>query len=260
MAIIKKYLWDKNLVVIASILFIFIVGCTSKLNRKKRNNMFSKNDSLLLIKDTIIYGKSAEGEEMKLYKNNYSLDSVIILNAYGENGKAIYRFIFNKNLINSERITYKYQTSIHQDSKAEINDIIKEDLNSSKKIRDELTDIFKDCHSIFVHKIGKDIFEKWNGVYKFSLNTFKTNEYHSFVLNIQVKNDHSKLIFSIDGMKTDTIVKGTIKDNEYVITYNKDNQNKEYIIKKEEDNYFITGLSIYMLNPPNEVYDLEKIK
>ncbi|WP_295813047.1 hypothetical protein [uncultured Apibacter sp.] len=260
MEIIKKYLWNKNLISIILILFISTIGCKSKFENKTETeyNTILKNDSLLLIKDTVIFGGSAEGEEVKLFKNKFTGDSIIVSEALGEMGKAIYRFIFNKNLVNSERVIYNYQTSIYKDSKAEIKDSIKENLNTSQKVKEELINVFNEYHSIFIGK--RDIYQNWNGVYSFSLDIYKMNDCHSFDLDIQVNNDSSKLIFSIDGIKIDTIVKGIVKNDKYIITYNKDNQKQEYIIKKGNNSYFISGSSIYMLNPPNEEYALEKIK
>ena len=105
-------------------------------------------DEMVNIKATYVEIKSigmdesTEGGEMKFYIDSQTKDSILAAVYYGETGKAAYKFIFNKKLIEAERIDYTYEVPIYADSKTKIRSIRKETLKTSKEARDRLTEAF----------------------------------------------------------------------------------------------------------------------
>ncbi|WP_313376883.1 hypothetical protein [Chishuiella sp.] len=126
-------------------LFILVFGCKGK--QMKNMTLFEEkklenNDTLKLIKDTVIFEGSTEGEDVKLFVNKKNNDSVIISIVYGETGKAKYKFVFNGKLNNGEREMFFYKQSITQNSNADVKNTIIENLNTSEEVKNELYDIY----------------------------------------------------------------------------------------------------------------------
>lgn len=121
----------------------------------------------------------------------------------------------------------------------------------------ELNNIINNNQNLDTNK-----FNFWAGKYVFYYDIFRREEYHTFDLFINIDSSYNaKLNFEIDDTKSDTLVKGFIDNNKFIIRYYKDGQKHEYILKKDDNgNYFISGSSIYLLNPPNDNLDIEKTK
>ncbi|WP_313376059.1 hypothetical protein, partial [Chishuiella sp.] len=100
----------------------------------------------------------------------------------------------------------------------------------------------------------------WIGRYIFYYDVFRNQEHHTFDLILDVGLDFNvKMNFDIDDIKSDTVVKGFIEDNKFIIRYVEFDQDQEYILKQDKDGgYLISGKSIYILNPPNDEFDIRK--
>ncbi|WP_052259547.1 hypothetical protein [Flavobacterium sp. KMS] len=106
-------------------------------------------DSLILLKDTIVFSNSSEGEKLSLFKNQRTNDSIIKSTIYGETGKIDYTFIFNKELFNANRVTSNYEEPIYINSNPKINKITDENLKTSLLTKEELTNIFMEDIKFF---------------------------------------------------------------------------------------------------------------
>ena len=128
----------KFLLKCATILFFFwIVGCNHQ-NNSQHTEVSSVEvpiDSLQMLKDTIMLDASTEGEEIRLYINKITNDTIIESEILGEMGKETYRFIFNKQLKNAEHILYSYNVPFYlAEENLETHIDKKETLHSSKEI------------------------------------------------------------------------------------------------------------------------------
>jgi tetratricopeptide (TPR) repeat protein len=90
-------------------------------------------------------GYSTEGGEAILFTNAKTSDSVVIAAFYGETGRAEYRFVFNKKLIDAKCTVYNYDwQKVYEEHKIEIKSIEKTTLKTSKKEAEHLTTTFSE--------------------------------------------------------------------------------------------------------------------
>lgn len=98
-----------NILCLFTLIFVSI-SCKKNSNLREATSYSNTNntrtDSIRLIKDTILFVNSSEGENVKFSINNFTKDSIIESEALGETGKSIYKFIFNKKLKTGECNTY----------------------------------------------------------------------------------------------------------------------------------------------------------
>lgn len=157
-----------------SIFLIFLVvlfSCKHKEQLQVKNSVVRK-DSLFLIKDTAIFGESAEGTEVKLFKKLYSNDSIIKVETYGEMGNANYKFTFNKKLLSVVHITNHYKEPIYVNSSPKIRKKEMESLNASNN--NKFTALFYEYKSFFIKIKDKKkevlLNPKWFGKYSLTMN------------------------------------------------------------------------------------------
>ena len=128
----------KFLLKCATILFpVWIIGCNHQNNSQHTevSSVEASIDSLQMLKDTIMLDSSTEGEEIRLYINKITNDTIIESEILGEMGKETYRFIFNKQLKNAEHILYSYNIPFYlAEENLETHIDKKETLHSSKEI------------------------------------------------------------------------------------------------------------------------------
>ena len=116
---------------------LWIVGCNHQNNSQytEVSSVEIPIDSLQMLKDTIMLDASTEGEEIRLYINKITNDTIIESEILGEMGKETYRFIFNKQLKNAEHILYSYNIPFYlAEENLETHIDKKETLHSSKEI------------------------------------------------------------------------------------------------------------------------------
>jgi hypothetical protein len=104
---------------------------------------FKKLNTLRLVitlKDETI--QSTEGNEIELYVDSQTKDSVIVVYIGGEMGMATYKFIFNKDLKVAEYSVCNYAVPIYIDPDVTIISVEKKSLKSSEKVKFELTEEF----------------------------------------------------------------------------------------------------------------------
>ncbi|GAA4107029.1 hypothetical protein GCM10022393_01910 [Aquimarina addita] len=98
----------------------------------------------------------------------------------------------------------------------------------------------------------------WSGVYDFHLSDIeKMGELHSISYKLLIK-EHQKIQIRIDGGKIknfDCQIKKITKDS---LVLRKGKSTTDLILVKKKNQYFISGQDIYMLNPPNDNYLIEK--
>lgn len=103
----------------------------------------------------------------------------------------------------------------------------------------------------------------WIGEYTLTLDIFRMNEEHHIVMNFIINSlENIDVIIKVDGKTKSTFkCKGIDKIEKLeIISSSEDKNKKEYIIIKDDNEYSITGQSIYLLNPPNDEYEIIKIK
>ena len=144
----------KFLLKYATILFsLWIVGCNYQNNSQytEVSSVEIPIDSLQMLKDTIMLDASTEGEEIRLYINKITNDTIIESEILGEMGKETYRFSFNKQLEDAEHILYSYNVPFYlADENLETRIDKKETLHFSKETDAILNKQFKFYRNILL--------------------------------------------------------------------------------------------------------------
>lgn len=167
-------------------------SCDKKIH--KAGNLImpkTKNvDSLVFIKDTTVFSNSSEGENLLLFKNERTKDSVIKSTVYGEMGKVDFIFIFNKELLKANRLTSTYEEPIYMNSNPKIIRETKENLKTSILKKKELMNIFFEDVKFFRKKSNltsskiDSIIKKWEGIYYLSPYSTDSGEMGSYYIEI----------------------------------------------------------------------------
>jgi len=167
----KKRFMDKIKSSVLLIGLVVLFSCKYKERLQDKDPMVKK-DSLFLIKDTVIFGESTQGTEVKLFKKINNNDSIIKVETFGEMGNSNHTFIFNEKLLNVVHITNYYQEPIYVNSTPKIRKKEKESLTASNK--DKFTDLLYEYKSLFIHTEHKKnkvlLSQKWFGSYSFTMN------------------------------------------------------------------------------------------
>lgn len=103
--------------------------------------------------------------------------------------------------------------------------------------------------------------ENWTGKYEAVIELDRAEG--SFNLNytfLYSDSDKIQLLTDINGEKNEYNLKIKKADDNSIVFITLNEDEEEYKIIKENNNYFLGGEAIYQLNPPNEKYDLKKIK
>lgn len=189
---------------ILTIVFLFIsnISCDKKLNKAEKSVILQTKDidSLVFIKDIIVFSNSSEGEKLLLFKNKRTKDSVIKSTVYGEMGKVDFTFIFNQELLKANRLTSNYEEPIYINSIPKIKEVIEENLNTSIFKKNELINIFLEDIKFFRKKkyatLSKidSVVKKWEGIYYLSPNSIDSGEIGSYY--IEIFKSHSDFGFS----------------------------------------------------------------
>lgn len=138
----------KNIINIICLLALILISFSCKKDNRLKQAVLNSNvnkiriDSIKLIKDTILFVNSSEGENVKFSINNFTKDSIIESEVLGETGKSTYKFIFNKKLKTGECNTYRYSEPIYVNSNPKIKSHTKENFFTSSKTKERLQKIF----------------------------------------------------------------------------------------------------------------------
>ena len=114
--------------------------------------------SLILVKHNLVLGMSTEGADFRVYVEPETNDSILVASFYGETGKWLYKFIFNKKLKVAERITHRYALPIMADFGPDVNvipgreTITKETLDTSEEAKKRLTEDFFEFKRIILNE------------------------------------------------------------------------------------------------------------
>lgn len=148
----------ENLTMMKHLIFlaILLLSCTEKQKASPKNNdkpdEHTAAENLTKIKDTTLFGNSAEGEAVELLINPKTKDSVIRSEALGETGKSEYLFIFNKTLKTAEVTEYRYAEPTSYNPKPKIVSKTTQTLSQSAESKKTLTEIFQNYRNIFAGK------------------------------------------------------------------------------------------------------------
>lgn len=174
MIIQKSHYKMKNILIT---LFVLLYVSCKKNNTEFENHVIAiktisaKKDSLITIKDTVLFVNSSEGEDVKAFINKTTNDTIIKSEVFGEMGKSEYTFVYNKTLKKGECLTYRYNKPIYINSNPEIKQTKKEDLQSSKASSERLSGIFQSYKKVlFLKKLPLTLNENWVGKYHLILN------------------------------------------------------------------------------------------
>ncbi len=148
-----------------------------------------QSTALVIIKDTVIFGNSAEGENLELFTDSKTGDSVLKSTAYGESGKAEYQFIFNKTLKEGKAVTFQYAEPTTVNAEPELKKKSEENLSSSKQSNEKLNQLFLDYIKVFRKKneaSASQTNKNWTGDYALSLNDDSEDwrDIHSITIHI----------------------------------------------------------------------------
>jgi hypothetical protein len=224
------------------IVLIVLCSCKHKEEYQYKSTMVKK-DSLLLIKDTAIYGESSEGTEAKLFKKLYSCDSIMNIETFGEMGNSKYIFRFNKKILYVRHITNHYQEPIYMNSTPKI---IKKDtviLNNSN--RNKFTALFYEYKSYFIKSKNKKdknfLNQKWYGTYLFTMNEDSDDWRDLHDISITINKD--SLIYSAKGFQLYQLYNLSVveKNDTLRLTFEKDlNNTNSWALKKTKNFGIIT--------------------
>lgn len=101
----------------------------------------------------------------------------------------------------------------------------------------------------------------WKGIYNFDQTILRYMEEFNCKYSIKILNQEFANISSQindRNIKQHTAKIISFDDDSLVLNYSDNNANDEIILYKVEDGYEIGGMSIYLLNPPNERYPIIK--
>lgn len=259
----------ENLFFLIALMLLF--SCKHKEQYHFKSAMVKK-DSLLLIKDTAVYGKSSEGTEAKLFKKLYNSDSIISIETFGEMGKAEYIFTFNKKLLNATYITNQYEEPIYVNSTPKIRKKETESLNNSN--RNNFTAIFYEYKSYFIKVKNKKskilLNQKWYGKYSFIMNEDSDDWRDLNDISITINKD--SLTYSAKGFQLYQLYSLSVieRNNTLRLTFEKDLNNANSLALKKTKNFGIITfdersykwvcpyIDINFNNRKNSIYILKK--
>lgn len=98
--------------------------------------------------------------------------------------------------------------------------------------------------------------EKWNGTYKCTIEVVRDMNEHTSEYSFYIKDKKAVLIKTSEG-KEEKVYLSVTRISKSALSLKSDNE-EDYIIKKNNGNYYLAGNSVYLLNPPNENYILKK--
>lgn len=221
----------------------FFIGLIAMFSCKQKEKsqtgpIIVMKDSLSLIKDTMIFGKSTGGSEVRLFKNLCNNDSIIKVETLGEMGSSYYKFIFNEKLLKVEHIINQYEEPISLNSNPKIRNKKIESLKTSNK--NELTNIFNEYKNIFNKKNKVLLSTKWIGNFSFIINENNIDWRDTYKITIITNTD--SINFHAEGYQIDQNYKLLFNEdaNKLYLTYEKslDNFTSE-ILKTNNDFGFI---------------------
>ena len=185
--IIQKFLYRYIIYLVS----VFFISCNSQNKNTHTNN---QNNSLQKLKDTIILDGSTEGEQIYLYINKITLDSIIESEILGETGKERYSFTFNNQLKKANHILYSYEKPIYLSKNIKLKVSKEEDLYSSKEVKQKLNKKFMLYHNIFFRK---KIDCKWFGKYTLTLN--QNNDDWREIYDIKIDISKDSIVYEAKG-------------------------------------------------------------
>ena len=230
-------------------------------------------DSLKLIKDTIIFTESSEGQEIQLFLDSNTKDSIIINENYGETGKEYYKFIFNKNLIDAENKITEYVEPISVNPNPVIKKENTKTLKSPDALKNGLLNTYKKFRKIFIIEKNnkKNILNnKWIGNYNFSIN--QNSEDWRDVQDVSLKISNDSIIYKVEGYQIYQLYKlnAIEKNNILKLVFEKtlDNTESEVLkktidfgeIKLENNKYTwkCPYVDLSFNNDKSQIYKLQK--
>lgn len=228
----------------ASIFLITMIVMSSCTQNKQVqiHNTIEKKDSLLLIKDTVIFGESTGGTEVKLFKKLNSNDSIMKVETLGEMGNSNYTFTFNKKMANVVHIVNEYEEPVSINSTPKTKNRKIESLKDSNK--NELTNLFYEYKSVFNNARNKKneslLNSKWIGNYSFTINEDSEDWRDTYKGTISI--DKDSINFHVEGYQIDQNYKLSFKENgnKLYITYEKSLDNfASAVLNKNNDFGFV---------------------
>ena len=200
----------------------------------------TKKDSLTMVKDTTLFVNSSQGEEVKLYINNSTKDSVFESEVFGEMGKSEYRFQFNKNLKTGECRTYRYTEPISINSDPEIKSENRENLSSSAEVSNRLKNIFASYRKVFFKQkstlSNNKIDPKWYGKYQVTINEDSDDWREQHEIEIRLSKD--SITYLAKGYQLYQYYKlsATEKGNSLLLKYSESLDNTDsWVLNKTKD-------------------------
>lgn len=268
----------KNTINSICLLALILISLSCKKSNRLKQAVFNSNtdeirtDSIKLIKDTILFVNSSEGEDVKFSINNTTQDSIIESEVLGETGKSTYKFIFNKKLKTGECNTYRYNEPIYVNPNPKIKSHTKETLFTSSKTKERLQKIFNSYTTVlFKTTLRKS--NIWNGVYSFSINEDSDDWRNIHEIKLTISKD--SITYLAEGFQLYEYYMLSSKNNKKTITLNflkaLDNTENEIHLQKTKD-FGIIGFDgkDYVLQSPyidinlndgkKQKYKLKKIK
>ncbi len=196
--------------------------------------------------------------------------------------EGVFNYLGNYECINFERGTFFFNKElqkiyissankdlelrkIEEETTSIQNSIAENDIELLKKNKETISEVSNKNSSIINSTYQKknentSVKESWDGIYTLTFkDLIKMGEQHSLTYQITVDNKKILMSEKVD----DKHVQYTgriIKSNSDSLIFTLSNDEKYYLVKDNKDQIYISGQDIYMINPPNEKYLIQKIE
>ena len=109
-------------------------------------------------------------------------------------------------------------------------------------------------------KYRSNLDNAWNGNYELELDLIREMTEHNWKFSLHVGDKNDIFVHHKFDNETESIENVVIKSNSpnELVLISPTDENAEYILTLEGNNFYISGASIYLMNPPNERYQVFK--
>lgn len=215
------------------------------------NNLFSYN-----------FGFSFEGigTDAFLFENNEKT-KILLFEFQFEYTSLVYVFeikkdeikLIDKNEFSISEGSYEYNISKKKDG-------IYINLNQGKKVVEKKISSNFRIQNLEYSVIEKNPKEKniWSGTYISKIEVIRDMEDYQLEFTFIIVDNKTVTLKSITNNNTETKMLVIEKSSEEEIVMSDGKNKNAYVIQKNTDKYWLSGDSVYLINPPNEKYLIEK--
>lgn len=110
------------------------------------------------------------------------------------------------------------------------------------------------------NKDKSSLIQRWKGNYTLELDLIREMTEHNWKFSLHIGDENDIFVHHKSDNGTESIENLVIKSNSTneLVLISPTDKNTEYILTLEGNNFYIAGFSIYLINPPNERYQVFK--